>query len=131
MNTTTLTTFNYKVALLGNIELLNYYSQHEIDYQNITSIGEYSIEILSNENIYKTNECNIILLVVGKNLEEDIMLCQKCRSITSKPIIVCGPANTNYTVEILKAGADIYEKSPFTKTILQTILYVNLKRECR
>lgn len=131
MNTTTLTALNYKVALLGNIELLNYYSHHKIVYQDISSIGEYAIEILPNKHIYKIDAYNIILLVVGKNLKEDILLCQKCRSITSKPIIVCGPPNTNYTIEMLKAGADIYEKAPFTEDILRAIFYVNIKREYR
>ena len=120
----------FKVSFIGDIRVLEQHS-YDIKKKDLLISDKYQIDFFSVENTSGFEKGDIIIILSSTDLEKDVCLCQYCRKITDNPIIIVGENCENYITSMLYAGADDYLKLPFSKKILDTLIFIHIRRELR
>lgn len=119
-----------KISFIGALGILEE-SGYGIDGQEFLASSKYQINIFSEDKIEGVERTDLILVASSNSIERDTALLRTCRKKTEKAIIVLGPDDEDYAADMLYAGADDYLKLPCSKQVLDTVLYVHMRREFR
>lgn len=119
-----------KISFIGALGILEE-SGYGVDGQEFLTSSKYQINTFSEDKIDGVERADLILVAASNSIERDTVLLQTCRKKTEKAIIVLGPDDEDYAANMLYAGADDYLKLPCSKQVLDTVLYVHMRREFR
>lgn len=120
-----------KIALLGKKELLKEYVYSDSNIGDLETPYKYQFSNISAENYTQIRNDNMTIILADDAIEENILLCRKCREITDNLIIILGKARNEYAVKLLQVGADDYIKAPISRRVLGILIYAHIRRENR
>lgn len=120
-----------KIALLGKKELLKEYVYNNSTTVDLEMLYKYQFRNISAENYTQIRNDNMTIILADDAIEENILLCKKCREITDNLIIILGKSRDEYAVKLLQVGADDYIKAPISRRVLDILIYTYIRRENR
>ena len=74
---------------------------------------------------------HIVLIAASGSVKNDVLLLQECRKLADIPIVVLGKNDEKYSINMLYSGADDYLKLPCSRQVLDTVIYIHIRREHR
>ena len=101
-----------RVSFIGDVRILER-SGYGLEGKDFIFSDKYQVTIFSVEDA------------------KDSTLLQNCRKFAKGPIIVLGKDDETYSANMLYAGADDYLKLPCSKRVLDTLIYIHVRRELR
>ena len=119
-----------RVSFIGDVRILER-SGYGLEGKDFIFSDKYQVTIFSVEDVNGFEKADIVLIAASGSLAKDSTLLQNCRKFAKGPIIVLGKDDETYSANMLYAGADDYLKLPCSKRVLDTLIYIHVRRELR
>lgn len=119
-----------KISFIGALKILEQ-SGYGLGGKDFITSSKYQVDIFSSEQIKGIEKNDIVLIAASSSVKNDVLLLQECRKLADIPIVVLGKNDEKYSINMLYSGADDYLKLPCSRQVLDTVIYIHIRREHR